>query len=186
MRGLQVIYSVFLGLAVAAFVGIGTSTFYPRPKADFSYPLDETNEAAMQAFQAEEEAYSALVDTWSLNTSIILLVVATALLVLALVMGERLVVISNGMLLGGLFILLYAVANSFSNSENVLRFAVITVALVVTIAVGWFRFRLRPAAAPETAGRGAAQDGAEAAAPLEARITELENRLDALRRALGG
>lgn len=183
MKALQVIYSFFLGLALATFVGIGMATFYPRPEANFDYPVDEKSPVEMEAYRAESEAYAAVLDTWSLNTSIILLILATVILVVALVLGERLVVLSNGMLMGGLFTLLYAVANSFSNSQNLLRFAVIAVALAVTIAVGWMKFRTGPSV---VAADRAPASAAEGDATLEGRVTELEERLESMRKALGG
>ncbi|MDO5499864.1 MAG: hypothetical protein Q4F67_09310 [Propionibacteriaceae bacterium] len=183
MRALQVIYSFFLGLALVAFVGIGVDTFYPRPKVDFTYPTDPNpTPEQLEAQQAQADAYAPLIDAWNLNTSIILLVIATAILIVALVLPERLVVLSNGMLLGGLFTLFYAVVTSWSN-EHILRFVVIAIALTVTVVVGWRKFRARPVAADGAAPEGAAPEGA---AVLENRVAELEQRFDALRKALGG
>lgn len=184
MRGLQVIYSFFLGLAVATFVGIGMATFYPRPKADYGH-LPETKGLEESAeYQAKMDAHAELLDTWSLNTSIVLLVIATAIVVAALFLGDRLIVLSNGLLLGGLFTFVYAVGNSFTNSQNVLRFSVITVALVVTVAVGWLKFRQGPTVSSATAAAAPRVGDDGVTASLEHRISDLERRLDALRKAL--
>ncbi len=176
MRALQLIYSFFLGLAVVGFVGIGLDTFYPNPE----YP-----QGGYSGHSPAEEAYQQAYESWSLITSIILLVVATVILVVGLALGERLVVLANGLLLGGLFTMVYAVGRSIG-TDSVLRFVVITVALLVTIGVGWFKFaRQSPLAAartPETVGAG----GPGADADLTRRVAELENRLEALRRALAG
>ncbi|MDO5682637.1 MAG: hypothetical protein Q4G46_07405 [Propionibacteriaceae bacterium] len=90
--------------------------------------------------------------------------------------------LSNGLLLGGLFTLVYAVGNSFTNSQNVLRFSVITVALAVTVAVGWLKFRQGPTATPAMATAG---DGDSATASLDHRVSNLERQIEALRKALG-
>lgn len=107
------------------------------------------------------------------------------LAVVGLALGERFVVLANGLLLGGLFTMVYAVGRSIG-TDSVLRFVVISVALLVTIGVGWFKFaRQSPLAAARTPGVETAADGATADADLTRRVAELENRLDALRRALG-
>lgn len=181
MRALQLIYSFFLGLAVAGFVGVGLDTFYPRP--DFP-PLPigaEKDPAQVEAYQAQSPVREAAYATWNLNSSIILLIAATALLVIGLVLAERWVVLANGLLLGGLFTMVYAVGRSASE-HNLTRFLVIAAALLVTIVVGWFRFARRR---PEAATAGATDSGTSPGdAGLERRVSELEERLAALRRAL--
>ncbi|WP_425309793.1 hypothetical protein AADG42_13850 [Ammonicoccus fulvus] len=180
MRALQLIYSFFLGLAVVGFVGIGLDTFYPNP----DYPTDLQSGPSPAPAQEAQQAYQQAYESWSLITSIILLVVATAILVVGLALGERFVVLANGLLLGGLFTMVHAVGRSIG-TDSILRFVVITVALLVTIGVGWFKFaRQSPLAARTPAG--AIAEGATADADLTRRVAELENRLEALRRALGG
>lgn len=41
--GLQTIFSIFLGLMVAAFVGVGVYTFYPPPQQAFAREIQELN-----------------------------------------------------------------------------------------------------------------------------------------------
>lgn len=178
MRALQLIYSFFLGLAVVGFVWIGLDTFYPNPE----YPT-EAHSQPTPAQEAAVQAYQQAYESWSLITSIVLLVVATVILVVGLALGERFVVLANGLLLGGLFTMVYAVGRSIG-TDSVLRFVVISVALLVTIGVGWFKFaRQSPLAAERTPAASAG--GGVSDADLTRRVAELENRLEALRRALG-
>ncbi|HRA74826.1 MAG TPA: hypothetical protein PLE12_01160 [Propionicimonas sp.] len=162
---LQVIFAFFLGLVVTGFVAIGVSTFYPEPNWE----------------QVGDDGYQ----SWRLVTSIILLVLATVLLVVSLTLPDDLTVISNGVLLGGVFTMLYAVGMTLSTTTSLYRFLVVAVALAVTIGIGYLRFTRRgrtgPAAAfPSGAGGVAGTLPPDAAA----RIDSLEHRLDALRRAL--
>ncbi|MFT4296554.1 MAG: hypothetical protein QM582_14195 [Micropruina sp.] len=159
---LQVIFSFFLGLVVTAFIGIGVNTFYPEP------PYSSGGESAWS--------------TYRLTTSIILLVCATLVMLLSLAIANSGPVLANGALLGGLFTMIYAVGMGISAGEQWPRFAVLTVALVITVAVGWWKFsrgRTVPAAA-------SAPSGAVGALPVEveARLTAVEAKLDALGRAL--
>ncbi|MBK7820613.1 MAG: hypothetical protein IPJ61_05955 [Tessaracoccus sp.] len=161
---LQIIFAFFLGLVVVAFVGIGANTFYPSP----NYPADPY----------DPEVWEAAHSQWALITGVVLLLCATALLAVSLFLPEHQAVLSNGILLGGVFTMIYAVGMAFSADTSLVRFGVVTVALAVTIAVGYLKFaRGRPAAGPT------AQDHGEVG-ELGERLTAVERKLDALGRAL--
>ena len=127
---LQVIFSIFLGLVVVAFVGIGVNTFYPRPP----YSPDD------------------LWVNYELNLSAILLVCATLVMVLSMIRSELAPVIANGALLGGLFTMIYAVVTSASTSSQWPRFALISAALAVSVGVGYWKFGRARKAPPVAAG----------------------------------
>lgn len=158
---LQVVFSFFLGLVVTAFIGIGVNTFYPEP--DYSL--------------GSETAWN----TYRLTTSIILLVCATVVMLLSIAIANTGTVLANGALLGGLFTMIYAVGMGISAGQQWPRFVVMAVALLVTVAVGWWKFsRGRKAAATASAGR----EGGTLSGEAEARLAAVENKLDALARAL--
>ena len=123
---LQMIFAFFLGLVVVGFVGIGVNTFYPEP----SY------------VDYDENRFS----QWRLVTGIILLVLATLILVISLTLPAEQVVISNGLLLGGVFTMVYAVGMTVFSDQSIWRFVVVAVALIVTIAIGYLKFVRRWAA----------------------------------------
>ncbi|QLQ14935.1 MAG: hypothetical protein HZY73_03475 [Micropruina sp.] len=187
---LQVVFSIFLGLVVTGFVGIAVNTFLPEPAftEDMPYNGDPWQ-------------------SWRLATALTLLVAATLIMVAALLLGDRVPVLANGVLLGGVFTMTYAVGVSIWAGNQWPRLAIIAVALVVTIAVGYWRFnrgRSWPAPAPGSgpvgadvvsadARPGALDEGAHAsatgplgapAAGLDARIAAVEAKLDAIGRAL--
>lgn len=180
MRALQLIYSIFLGLVLAGFVWIGMDTFYPRPDYPESGVYGETG-----------TAYDTAYAQWSLNTSIILLTIATIILTIAVLMAVGTAVLSNGLLLGGVFVMLMAVGWSLDSRQSLVRFLVIAGALIVTIVIGWLKFirpiRRRPAtpdAGEPAAASGAAVAGADVT-DLTTRVQVLEDRITALRQALG-
>ena len=161
---LQIVFSFFLGLVVVAFVGIALNTFYPEPIARY-----ETVEAGVW-------------DTWRLVTGIWLLIAATVVMVASmLIRTERIPVITNGILLGGLFTMIYAVVMSLSASNNWPRLAVMAGALVVTAGVAYWKFAGRKVPAP-VAGSPDAVTAMDPA--LTGRVDRLEHRFDELRRAL--
>ena len=228
---LQTIFSFFLGLMVLAFIGVGVNTFYPQPsesnqqaqlaisrKIDAlntqtsNRSLSATEEAEMTRLQNQQNALQDKTDaqtkTWARNTSIILVIFATLVLVVSLVRSEQLKVISNGLLLGGLFTMVYGVGWVIFSGNSVARFWVIAFALLVTIGLGYVKFvysrgaRDAGAAAAASSGAGGEAGGAvpapgvaggpAAAAEqarldeLAARVTALEERAAAAAAALGG
>lgn len=156
---LQAIFSVFLGLVVTAFVGIGVNTFLPEPD-----------------LRPETES---VWNGWRLTTSIVLLVCATAVMLLSLAVTRAGAVLANGALLGGLFTMIYAVGMGISAGQQWPRFLVMAVALVITVAVGWWRFSRRSVAPAPTSSAGGVLPG-----EADARLAAVEAKLDALGRAL--
>ncbi len=155
---LQIIFAFFLGLVVVAFVGIGVNTFYPAPEW-----FDD----------------GTLYAQWQLWTGIILLVIATALLAVSLALPDEQVVISNGVLLGGVGTMLYAVGMTVSTNNSIWRFVVVAIALVVTVGIGYLKFsRRRPVAA------AAGPVSEPALGEVGERLAAVERKLDALGRAL--
>lgn len=207
---LQTIFSFFLGLMVLAFIGIGVNTFYPQPEYRESPELQnlyreqeriwtgargEELSAADQArvdelqeqiseLQAEQERAR---QDWSRNTSIVLIVFATMVMGISLVRSEQLRVISNGLLLGGLFTMVYGVGWIIASGESLARFAVIVFALAVTMALGYLKFVYGKEAAtgPATAPADIiGVTGEDALAGIVRRIEVLEKRMRAAAAAL--
>jgi len=152
---LKVVYSFFLGLLLVVFVGMGVASFYPSPKAP-EYPIaQETNKvspddytdeqrAADQKYEADYKVYSESADDYSRNVSIIVLVAAVILVVLGLALHAKTEVIADGLLLGGVFTLLYSIARSFGGEDPRYTFMVTSAGLIITMVVGYIKF-VKPA-----------------------------------------
>ena len=211
---LQTIFSFFLGLMVVALIGVGVNTFYQSPVDKFqqeqislSRQMDALNiknangnaDAATKAQIAElqsrqnalQDRITAQMKPWQRNTSIILVLFATLVMTVSLVRSEQLRVLSNGLLLGGLFSMIYGAGWAIFSGNSFARFAVILFALVVALGLGYLKFvrgrALAPAQAqiPVVAGAGSASD-ASALGDLASRVTALEDRAAAAAAALGG
>ena len=202
--GLQIIFSFFLGLMVTAFVGVGVYTVHPpdealerelreigraeegirltRPEADLSEQdrarlqelADRRNELADAMREARED--------WGRNTSVVLIALATLTMAVSLVRADTLPVISNGLLLGGVFTMVYGVGWIIATDTSVSRFLVLTVALAITLALGYLRFvRGRGVQAGRLPGEAAPEAGLR---ELDRRVGELEDRLNRAASAL--
>jgi len=206
---LQTIFSFFLGLMVLAFIVVGVITFYPSPD-------QTRNTEVEQLYRQQETIYSAAdgktltaeqqdqvdeiqkkidklnrvnqdeQELWARNTSIVLIIFATLVMGISLIRSEQLRVISNGLLLGGLFTMVAGVIWVLTSGESVARFAVIVFAFAVTLGLGYVKFVRQREAVPvaATEGGGIALDTG-ATAELSARVDALERRAAAAAAALG-
>jgi len=152
---MKIVYTFFLGALLALFVGLGIQTFYPGPEmpeypVEMEYggggPLAEGGRLTEEQQQVERE-YDRQMEQWQdeqsdyhRNVSIASLAGAVLLLVLSLVVERRNRVLTNGIMLGGLFTLLYAIGRSFASQETATTFAAVSVGLAVVLLVGYRRF----------------------------------------------
>ena len=201
---LRTIFAFFLGLMLTAFVGVGVYTFNPPPNRfdnelrdlgrkeqalrDVRAP-NELTSADRDSLQAMERRRNELIDAaaaaripWARTTSITLIVVATLAMAASLIGADRLQVISNGLLLGGLFTMLYGVGWIIATDTSVARFVVITIALAITLALAYARFVRGTRPPGVTEGPSPLTNDSSA---LERRVRALEDRLSAAATVLG-
>lgn len=201
---LRTIFSFFLGLMLTAFVGVGVYTFHPRPKQfdDQIRDLSRREEAIRNSKAPDQlttedrsriqdivqqrdglhDAAAAARIPWGRSTSVILIAFATLAMAVSLVRADQLPGISNGLLLGGIFTMLYGVGWIIATDTSILRFVVMSVALLITLLLGYVRFVRRPVAAaaggPDLPESGTSPD-------IERRLQDLEERIQEAAGALG-
>lgn len=203
--GLRTIFSFFLGLMLTAFVGVGVHTFHPPPEQfdsqirDLarreqairgSWPPGDLTASDRDQIQEINRQRSKLVDAkaearkpWGRSTSVILIVFATLTMAVSLVRADQLPVVSNGLLLGGVFTMLYGVGWIVASDVSMTRFLVMTAALVITLGLGYVRFVHRRAIAAVPSGPTIAN--VEGLTDIEQRVRELEERMNNAANALG-
>ena len=202
---LRTIFSLFLGLMSAAFVGIGVYTFHPQPtereaeirelghrEQEIRNSRPDSELTAEDRVQIREinrqrkeltEAATEEGESWALSTSIILIVFSTLFLLASLVRADRLQAISNGLLLGGIFTMLYGVGWIFTAGTSIARFLVMTAALASTLGLGYVRFARR-GKIQSVGGRGELPM-VEGLADIERRVRDLEGRMNKAAYVLG-
>jgi hypothetical protein len=206
---LQTIFSFFLGLMVLALIGVGIITFYPNPQDAIQKSVQPlynqmnliqgkggtqtaTETAAVAALQKQIDELNAnsqkASEDWAQATSVIMVLFATLVMGISLIRSDQLRVLSNGLLLGGLFTMIYGAGMTVFSGTSYLRFFVVLFALVVAIALGYAKFVwLRQGAGTDTAAgtEVAPADASADVAGLEARVAALEARTNAAAAALG-
>ena len=198
--GLRFVFALFLGLMLTTFIGVGVATFRPSPAEGYDQRMlvlqrergrletavpeaarTAEDRRALQEVLAREGAVqdekTNAMRRWLQETSVILVVFATLVMAIAVWRAEGLPVIGNGLLLGGVFTMLYGAGMAVIATDTMVRFLVITGALAVTIILGYRRFvarRAGPAASVAAPMPPAPDTG------LAQRVTALEQRLQEL------
>lgn len=153
---IKFIYTLFLGILLALFVGLGIAAFYPAPHAP-EYPVDTVAQkpdltgtySPSPEYLQQQEEYRKQSDEYTKNTfprynrnvSIVSVIAAVLALVISLTMIRKIELISDGLLLGGVFLLGYGIIRGFMSENNVLLlFIVTTVGLIAAVTVGYVKF----------------------------------------------
>lgn len=154
---LKIIYAVFIGVLFAILVGVGIQAFYPSPKEP-EYPSalkipregglsesvflemkqeQEDYDHKFKIFQDEQKIYNR-------NVSIITVIFAVLTLSVSLTLFKKILIIADGVLLGGVLTLLYSIGRGFNSGDDKFRFGVVLVGFIVAVVLGYIKF-IKPA-----------------------------------------
>lgn len=152
---IKYVYIVFLGLILATFVGVGIAAFYKGPTypdtpamLKYARPYPETTTATpsgeyikeQEAFDAKSKEFQKSLENYNRNVSMISVGFAILMLVLSLTLFKQILVIADGLLLGGVLTLAYSIVRGFSSNDDVFRFLVVAVGLGAALILGYLKF----------------------------------------------
>ena len=150
---IRIIYMLFIGVFLAIFVGVGISAFYSGPKFPDMPPvlkycsvdLKDTKQSEdfskqANAFDLAEKKYQTDLQTYNRNVSSIAVIAAVILVILSLTLLRRMLVISDGILLGGVLTLIYSTIRGFSTEDTRFSFIVVSIGLIVSLVLGYLKF----------------------------------------------
>lgn len=152
---IKYVYIVFLGLILATFVGVGIAAFYkgptyPETPATLKYatPFPDTKTGTpsaeyikqQEAFDAKSKIYQEQEAVYNRNVSMISLGFALLMLVVSLVFFKKIMVIADGLLLGGVLTLAYSIVRGFNTNDDIFRFLVVGAGLIVAMVLGYLKF----------------------------------------------
>lgn len=150
---IKFIYTLFLALLIALFVGLGIDTFYPGPKEPV-YPIEldqvkqgceETLEqqSLRKEFNQVQEKFMKEAKPYNRNVSIISLIASIIILALSLTFLAKIKMIADGILLGGVFATIYSIIRGLMSENSQYRFLIVTIGLIITFVLGYVKF-IRP------------------------------------------
>lgn len=155
---LKLIYTILIGIFLAVFVGVGIAAFYPGPKFP-EQPLllkycspEIAKDAAQYAefksqaekFDETEKVYQAQAQVYNRNVSIIAIIASIIIVIASLTLFRTILLIADGLLLGGVLTLIYSVLRGFGTEDNMFRFIVVSVGFLVSLVLGYVKF-IKPA-----------------------------------------
>jgi len=147
---IKFVYTIFIALLVALFVGLGIDAFYPGPEAP-RYPteLDQVKpgceetleqQTLRKEFNQNQDSFMEESKPYSRNVSIISLMAAILILVLSLTLLAKIQMIADGILLGGVFTTLYSIIRGLMSDSSQFRFLIVTIGLIIAFILGYIKF----------------------------------------------
>ena len=152
---IKYVYIVFLGLILATFVGVGIAAFYKGPvypdtplSLKYSRPYPESTTATpsadyikeQEAFDQKSKDFQKTLENYNRNVSMISVGFAILMLILSLTFFKKILVIADGLLLGGVLTLAYSIVRGFSSNDDIYRFLVVAVGLGTALVLGYLKF----------------------------------------------
>lgn len=145
---LKIAYTFFLGILLAIFVGFGIAAFYAQPTMPkWPVELNVVNKEQTPAQQQIQKDYDAKQEVWNekmkpynRNVSIFTLLAAVAFVAISLLFEQKISILADGVMLGGVFTLLYSMGRGFASQDSKYSFVVVTIGLGVAFALGYLRF----------------------------------------------
>jgi hypothetical protein len=155
---LKLIYTFLIGIFLAVFVGVGISAFYHEPKfpeqpvilkycspdmiKDATQGAEFTSQIAQ--FDKEEKSFQEKSQIYNRNVSIIAIIASIVIVIASLTLFQSVLLIPDGLLLGGVLSLIYGVLRGFGTTDNMFRFIVVSIGLFVSLFLGYMKF-IQPA-----------------------------------------
>jgi hypothetical protein len=147
-------YIVFLALIIALFFGLGIEAFYPTPNApeapaqsqQFDTQGKPTNAPSKEqlAYEKKMRYYDEhTMRAYNRTVSIIALILAVFIMGISLIFAVKFVILSDGMLLGGVFTLIYSIMRGLSAQNAQFSFVIVSIGLFITVLLGYWKF-LKP------------------------------------------
>jgi VIT1/CCC1 family predicted Fe2+/Mn2+ transporter len=147
---LKFIYTFFLALLVALFVGLGIDTFYPGPEMPI-YPTEldsvkpgceetQNEKTVREQFNQAQNQYQKDIKPYNRKVSIASLIAAIIILVASLTLLKKIQMMADGILLGGVFTTAYSIIRGLMSEDSRFRFIMVTVGLVIALALGYIKF----------------------------------------------
>lgn len=153
---LKIFYTIFLGLLLALFIGMGIAAYYPAPKSP-EYPsilnkVDkiETTEQreAQDKYDADTKVFQKDFSNYNRNVFIIALIASIIVLVVSLIFSSFLKELADGVLLGGVFTLIYAIIRAIMSEDMRFRFTAVSVGLLIAIILGYYKLIYKHSSKP--------------------------------------
>ncbi|MFO7806890.1 MAG: hypothetical protein R6V40_00495 [Candidatus Moraniibacteriota bacterium] len=148
---LKFIYTLFLAILLTLFAGLGIDAFYKAPELP-EYPEQlrsitpdseekklERNRAEID-YQEAQDKYQREKNVYNRNVSIVAIVIAVFYLVISLLFLNKIKIIADGVLLGGVFLTVYSIVRGIMSDSSEFRFLIVSIGLAIALILGYIKF----------------------------------------------
>lgn len=150
---LRLVYTFFIGVLFAAFVGFGIAAFYPQPKEPeypselkVTRPEERVSEAVFnqlknkqEKYDEEMKAFQSKMEVYNRNVALIAIVASIITLIISLTLFNKILLIADGLLLGGVFTLIYSIIRGIASGNDKFRFILVSISFLIAIALGYLK-----------------------------------------------
>jgi len=150
---IKIIYTIFIGVLLATFVGVGIAAFYPEPKypeyppeLNYRFGKEPTQQESAQMYEEQQQydktlkEYQEETNVYNRNVSIIALSASILILIVSLTFVKNILLIADGLMIGGILTLIYSIVRGFSTQDHMFRFFVVTIGLITALVLGYIKF----------------------------------------------
>ena len=150
---IKIMYTIFIGVLFAIFVGVGIEAFYPSPnepeypsalkiprEGGLSEPVFLEMKREQEKYDREFKTFQEKSEIYNRNVSIIAVILSVLTLIISLTLFTRILIIADGLLLGGVLTLLYSIIRGFNSGDNMFRFSVVSTGFLIALFLGYIKF----------------------------------------------
>jgi len=148
---LKSIYTLFLALLIALFVGLGIDSFYHGPESPKypSLPISAKQVGCEQTIEQQridkefskmQDDYTKELKKYNQNVSLLSLIASIIILVVSLTFIAKIKMIADGILLGGVLTTMYSIIRGIMSDSSQFRFLIVTVGLIIALVLGYVKF----------------------------------------------
>lgn len=150
---LKFVYTLFIAVLFAALVGFGIAAFYTAPKEPeypaelkVARPEDKTSEENFNSqknmqveYDHQLKDFMTKMETYNRNVAIIAITAAIITLLVSLSLFKKILLIADGLLLGGVFTLIYSIIRGIASGDDKFRFIIVAVGFIIALALGYVK-----------------------------------------------
>ncbi|MCR4324435.1 MAG: hypothetical protein NUV69_01985 [Candidatus Curtissbacteria bacterium] len=150
---LRFVYTIFIGVLFAALVGFGIAAFYETPKEPempsalkVTRPEERVSESVFVELKNKQEQYDLefkdfqeRMKVYNRNVALIAIVASIVTLVISLTFFKKILLIADGLLLGGVLTLFYSIIRGIASGDDKFRFIIVAIGFVIALILGYLK-----------------------------------------------
>ncbi len=150
---LKFVYTLFIAFLFAALVGFGIAAFYISPKEPeypselkVTRPEERVSESIFNQLKSKQEQYDAdlkiffdQMKTYNRNVALIAIAASIITLFVSLTFFKQILLIADGLLLGGVFTLIYSIIRGIASGDDKFRFLMVSAGFVIAVVLGYLK-----------------------------------------------